>query len=435
MANHDLAIYPERILLIALNSYKPKSLLSTEASLKELAQLAENAGGLIIDMLIVNREAAHPNHYLGKGKIDEVNLLIQEKEIDLVIIDDELSIRQQLQLDARLNCRLIDRTALILQIFADRAKTSEGKLQIELAQLTYLLPRLTGRGKEMSRLGGGIGTRGPGESQLEKDRRHIRLRIDGLKQNIVDIKKQRMVTRQQREKNQLPILTLVGYTNAGKSTLLNILTTSEELAEDKLFATLDPTTRRFDLLDTPALLTDTVGFIQQLPHSLITAFRATLEEATFSDLLIHVIDSSHPEMISQISTVNKVLKEIGCQDKPMLYVFNKIDQAADLIELHSYVSQHGPAVMISAKTGVGLDQLKKLLLDNLPTANQVVRFKIPLEENQVLSLFYQAGMVNKVKYDEIFITGQATISKAAIQRLGRYIDLKEESTQDMKREE
>lgn len=416
---NDLEAAPEKVLLIGLNHKRGG--ISVEASIDELSQLTDTAGGIVELELIIQRGDIHPNHYLGKGKIDEVNQLIDVKSIDLVIIDDELSVRQQLQLDSRLHCRVIDRTALILQIFADRAKTREGKLQIELAQLSYLMPRLTGKGKDLSRLGGGIGTRGPGESQLEKDRRHIRNRIKTLQDHIEDIRKQRMITRAQREKNQMPVLTLVGYTNAGKSTLLNTLTQSEETAEDKLFATLDPTTRRFRLEDIDVLLTDTVGFIQQLPHSLVSAFRATLEEARFADLLIHVIDASHPEFEQQIKTVQKVLAEIGCEGKPIVYVFNKIDKSIDTIELQHYLTQYAPAVFISAKNGIGLVELKKALFSALPSPMVKAAFKLPITESHILNQFYKAGSVSSVEYSPDEISGWVLLPKNLIKKYDRFI--------------
>jgi len=310
-----------------------------------------------------------------------------------------------------------------LQIFADGAKTSEGKLQIELAQLSYLLPRLTGKGKIMSRLGGGIGTRGPGESQLEKDRRHIRNRIQVLKKHIEGIRKQRMITSSQREKKELPVLALVGYTNAGKTTLLNYLTQAGLTAEDKLFATLDPATRRFDLEERQVLLTDTVGFIQQLPHSLITAFRATLEEATFADLLLHVIDASHPEAERQIKTVQQVLREIGCEQKPIIYVFNKIDALKDKVELQRYLTQYAPAVLISAKTGEGIDKLKEAITDNLPKPLYNVSFKIPISNMQILNQLYEAGSVVEVKYLEKEIAGRAVLPLNIVNKYSQYVTI------------
>ena len=353
----------ERVLLLGSSGRRIPGDLEPKASLAELADLTETAGGFVVGSLLANRARPDPAYYFGKGKLEEIMELIEEKEADLAIIDDELSVRQQNQLDERLPCRVIDRTALILQIFADHARTREGKLQIELAQLSYALPRLSGKGKELSRLGGGIGTRGPGETQLEKDRRHIRRRIASLKKEIENIRKQRAVNRGRREKNQVPVIALVGYTNAGKSTLLNRLTGADVAAEDKLFATLDPVTRRLRLEGVDALLTDTVGFIQQLPHSLITAFRATMEEAVYADILIHVADSAHPDMGEQIKTVQRVLEEVGCQEKPVVHAFNKADLLQDPLDIAGVLADYQPAVLLSAKSGEGVEQLKELLLN------------------------------------------------------------------------
>jgi GTP-binding protein HflX len=352
---------PEKVLLLGLSRHRTPGELDPKASLQELAGLTETAGGQVADSILVNRDRPHPAHYFGKGKLEELEALISENGVELAVIDDELSVRQQNQLDERLSCRVIDRTALILQIFADHANTSEGKLQIELAQLSYMLPRLSGKGKELSRLGGGIGTRGPGETKLESDRRHIRRRIGNLKDDIERIKKQRAVNRDRRQKNQVPVFALVGYTNAGKSTLLNRLTGAGVLAADKLFATLDPVTRRLRLGERDALLTDTVGFIQRLPHSLITAFRATMEEAAYADILVHVVDSAHEELEGQIRAVHRVLEEIGCQEKPMIHVFNKSDLLPDPLDLAHHLSAYQPAVMVSASTGDGIERLKAML--------------------------------------------------------------------------
>ncbi|MCL2121135.1 MAG: GTPase HflX [Clostridiales bacterium] len=351
----------ERILLLGLDRRLPAGSFDPALSLLELASLTKTAGGQVADSVLVRRDKPDPAHYLGKGKLEEIIGLAEEKELDLVIIDDELTVRQQNRLDALLPCRVIDRTALILQIFADHARTREGKLQIELAQLTYLLPRLTGKGVILSRLGGGIGTRGPGESQLETDRRHIRRRMETLKKETESIRKHRALTRSRRQKNRIPVAALVGYTNAGKTSLLNLLTDAGADAEDKLFATLDPITRKLKLGQTGILLTDTVGFIQRLPHSLVNAFRATMEEAVFADFLIHVVDCSHSEPEMQIRTVQQVLHEVGCHEKPMLHVFNKADLLPDPLDMQRYLTDYQPALLFSAKTGEGLVQLKQML--------------------------------------------------------------------------
>ena len=418
---------PERVLLLGLTNHRVKGELSPEASLAELARLTETAGGIVAESLLVKRDRPDPAHYFGKGKIEEINALAAKKAANLLIIDDELSVRQQLQLDQRLNLPVIDRAALILQIFADHARTSEGKLQVELAQLSYLLPRLTGKGKSLSRLGGGIGTRGPGESRLEKDRRHIRGRIDNLKRETEGVKKQRSTTRGRRQKNELPILALVGYTNAGKSTLLNKLTNSDVLAEDKLFATLDPSTRLCSLEGVNALLTDTVGFIQQLPHSLITAFRATLEEALYSDVLLLVADAADPEVEAQLRTVRGVLEEIGCRDKKVIHVFNKIDQVKDPLELSGFLSEYQPAVLISAATGQGLEELKRVIRENLPLPPVEACFQLSQKDGAILNLFYREGSVSEVEYLGEEIRGRVVLPKALADKYNFALSEKKDS--------
>ena len=411
----------EKVLLLGLSSRRIAGELDPEASLHELAGLTETAGGVVIGSLIAKRAKPDPSHYFGKGKLEEIREIIEEGDVDLAVVDDELSPRQLNQLEERLPCRVIDRTALILQIFADHAVTSEGKLQVELAQLNYLLPRLTGKGKALSRLGGGIGTRGPGESMLETDRRHIRRRINGLKAQIENIRKQRTVNRDLRNKNKIPVLALVGYTNAGKSSLLNYLTGAGVAAEDKLFATLDPVTRRVRLGDTEVLLTDTVGFIQQLPHSLVTAFRATLEEALYADLLIHVVDSAHENMPEQIRTVHHVLEEIGCREKPVLHAFNKSDLLADPLDVRRYLSDFQPAVSISAKTGYGIDELVRAAASLLPEPLVARRFALRQEDGGILNRFYQIGSVEQVQYGAEEISGLVVITARQAEQYRQYL--------------
>ena len=411
----------ERVLLLGLSRHRTPGELDPAASLLELSSLTETAGGQVIRSLMANRDQPDPAHYFGKGKLEEIRGIIEDDGIDLAIIDDELSVRQLNQLDERLPCRVIDRTALILQIFADHAGTSEGKLQIELAQLSYMLPRLAGKGKSLSRLGGGIGTRGPGESRLESDRRHIRRRIGNLKEEIENIKKQRSVNRDRRKKNQIPVIALVGYTNAGKSSLLNRLTDAQAPAEDKLFATLDPLTRKVRLGEADALLTDTVGFIQQLPHTLITAFRATMEEAAYADLLIHVVDSAHQNMEEQIRTVHHVLEDIGCQEKPILHAFNKSDLLPDPLSLQRYLADFRPSVLISAKTGQGMEDLIKTAGELLPAPTVIRRFFLDQRDGGLLNRFYQTGSVSQVQYQEDGITGLVTLPLRQAEQFRQYL--------------
>ncbi|MCL1998876.1 MAG: GTPase HflX [Turicibacter sp.] len=327
--------------------------LSEDENLNELALLAETAGAEVVGILTQKRDKPHPAHYLGKGKVDELRLLIQHTGASGVLCDDELSSSQLKNLIKMLDVKILDRSMIILDIFAERAISSEGKTQVELAQLKYRMSRLTGLGIQLSRQGGtssgteGIGARGPGEKKLEIDRRHIQNRINKLNSDLDTIKTSRAVLRKQRTQNKVPVIALVGYTNAGKSTLLNILTQSDVFVADRLFATLDTTTRKIKLRKN-ALITDTVGFINKLPHHLIQAFRATLEELQYADLLLHVVDASNPEYEEQITVVEATLKDLKCLDKPVLKVFNKSDLTGD----------DGNGLKISAKTGHNIELLK-----------------------------------------------------------------------------
>ncbi|MDO5349757.1 MAG: GTPase HflX [Lachnospiraceae bacterium] len=347
----------ERVILIGVSTREGDD---TESSLAELAELVKTAGAKTIGMVIQNREAVHPGTYLGKGKIDEVKWQIWETEATGVVCDDELSPAQLRNLEEALDTKVMDRTMVILDIFASRASTREGKIQVELAQLRFRAARLVGMRNSLSRLGGGIGTRGPGETKLEVDRRLIHQRIGQLKAELEDVKRHREVARQQRTRNQVPVAAIVGYTNAGKSTLLNKLTDAGILAEDKLFATLDPTTRNLKLPGgQQILLTDTVGFIRKLPHHLIEAFKSTLEEAKYSDIILHVVDCSNPWMEMQMYVVYDTLKQLEVQDKVIVTVFNKIDQLPQDVILRDFTSDY--QVKISARTGEGLDQLEEVL--------------------------------------------------------------------------
>ena len=322
----------------------------TKESLEELKDLVSTAGAETAGMLIQNREQQHPATYVGKGKIEELKNMIWELRATGIVCDDELSPAQMKNLQ---DVKVMDRTLIILDIFAARASTSEGKIQVELAQLKYQQTRLTGWGRAMSRLGGGIGTRGPGEKKLEMDRRLIKSRIAQLNRELKDVKKHREVTREQRSRSHIPVAAIVGYTNAGKSTLLNTLTGAGILAEDKLFATLDPTTRDLKLPSgQEILMTDTVGFIRKLPHHLIEAFRSTLEEAKYADIILHVVDASNPQMDEQMYTVYETLQNLGVKDKPVITVFNKIDRMEDTWVPRDLRADYH--VKISAKTGEGI---------------------------------------------------------------------------------
>ncbi|MBE5973924.1 MAG: GTPase HflX [Paenibacillaceae bacterium] len=353
----ELKEIEEKVILTAVSTGDGTDV---SASLDELEELVKTAGAVTVDKVIQNRERIHPGTYLGKGKIDEIRERVFQLGATGVVCDDELSPAQMRNLEDALQIKVMDRTMVILDIFAARATTREGKIQVELAQLKYRSARLVGLRSSLSRLGGGIGTRGPGEKKLEIDRRLIHDRISVLKSDLEDVKRHREVARQQRDKNHMPVAAIVGYTNAGKSTLLNRLTDAGILAEDKLFATLDPTTRNLSLPGgQQILLTDTVGFIRKLPHHLIEAFKSTLEEAKYSDIILHVVDCSNPQMEIQMHVVYETLRELGVTDKVMVTVFNKIDAALPDTTLKDFSSDF--QVRISARTGEGIDELENLL--------------------------------------------------------------------------
>lgn len=353
----DLKEMEEQVILIAVSLHDGDD---TMESLEELEELVKTAGASAADKMIQNRDRIHPGTYLGKGKIDEVKERLWELGATGVVCDDELSPVQLKNLEQLLDTKVMDRTMIILDIFAKRASTSEGKIQVELAQLKYRAARLVGMRSSLSRLGGGIGTRGPGEKKLEMDRRLIHERISQLKSELEEVKNHREVARQQRSKNRVPVAAIVGYTNAGKSTLLNTLTGAGILAEDQLFATLDPTTRALELPGGQTiLLTDTVGFIRKLPHHLIDAFRSTLEEAKYADMILHVVDCSNPQMELQMHVVYETLADLGVVDKETVTLFNKADQLEEIPNLRDFKSEH--RMNISAKYGTGLEELKSLL--------------------------------------------------------------------------
>ena len=353
----DLKELEERVILIAVSTSDEDD---TRQSLDELEELADTAGAVTVDKIVQNRERIHPGTYLGKGKIEEVRERVFELGATGVICDDELSPAQLRNLENALDTKVMDRTMVILDIFASHAVTSEGKIQVELAQLKYRAARLVGLRNSLSRLGGGIGTRGPGEKKLEVDRRLIHDRIGQLKAELLEVKRHREVGRKQRDRNYTLSAAIVGYTNAGKSTLLNKLTGAGILAEDKLFATLDPTTRGMELPSgQKILLTDTVGFIRKLPHHLIEAFRSTLEEARYSDIILHVVDCVSPQMDSQIHIVYETLRKLEIKDKTIVTVFNKIDCLEQEVILKDLQSDY--QVKISARTGEGLEELTEIL--------------------------------------------------------------------------
>ena len=374
---------------------------STDESLAELARLADTAGAQVVGMMLQNRPSADNALYLGEGKLEELKQAKEGMDANLVIFDDELSPIQLRNIERVLGCKVIDRSMLILDIFARHAVTREGKIQVELAQLRYMLPRLLGMGTALSRLGAGIGTRGPGETKLESDRRHIRRRIGHLQTELKEIKNHRDLLRRRREKEEVPVVALVGYTNAGKSTLLNAMTGAQVLAADKLFATLDPTIRALPLPDgREPLLVDTVGFIRKLPHHLIEAFKSTLEEAVYADLLVIVIDSASEEYQRHIQVVNGILNDIGAGGKPTIYLFNKIDQKPENVVLPSYIPSADAVLETSAKAGVGLTRFIEVLSELLPGKKQRVCAVIPYDKGSVLSALHRGQTVLSEIYED-----------------------------------
>lgn len=377
-----------------------------EDSLAELKGLAETAGAIVAGQVIQKKSKPDNAFFLGRGKVDEIGMLAQNTEADLLILDDEISPSQQRNLEMSTGLRVIDRTALILDIFAQRARSAAGKLQVELAQLKYNLPRLGGQGLVLSRQGGGIGTRGPGETKLEMDRRRIHGRIHDLEERIAKLKSQRQLHRVQRKNSRIPSAALVGYTNAGKSTILNALFAGDEvLAEDKLFATLDPTTRLIRLDEKQELLlTDTVGFIQKLPHTLVSAFQATLEETVEADLLLHVVDASDANYELQIKAVMEVLREIGAQDKPSVFVFNKVDKLPEEERDNAYVSarmlQDRNGVVISAKDEEGLQRLREKIKAFFDRGQVQLTLCIPYDKGSMVTELHNLGKVESIDYDE-----------------------------------
>ncbi len=396
---------PERAILAAVDIGSGYG-WQAEDSLDELEGLAKTAGAVVVGRCIQKKDRPDAALYLGKGKVEEVCLMAEALEADLLILDDEISPSQQRNLENVTGLRVVDRTALILDIFAQRARSSAGKLQVELAQLKYNLPRLGGQGLTMSRLGGGIGTRGPGETKLEMDRRRIHGRIHDLEEKIGRLKSQRQLHRNQRKNNRIPVAALVGYTNAGKSTILNALAGSDEvLAEDKLFATLDPTTRQVNLDDKlEILLTDTVGFIQKLPHTLVSAFQATLEETVEADLLVHVVDASDTNYELQIKAVMDVLREIGAQDKPSIFVFNKADLLPILqfpdSQAEKRMLQDRSGVVISAKNTSGLQMLREKIKEFFDQGKLHLKLCIPYSMGNIVTRLHDEGQVDTVDYND-----------------------------------
>ncbi len=367
------------------------------ASIDELEELAHTAGAIVFAKLIQKRERPDNATYLGEGKLWELKNICLNNDIDLLIFDGELTPSQQRNIENYTNVRVIDRTMLILDIFALNARTGEGKLQVELAQLKYSLPRLGGKGTQMSRLGGGIGTRGPGESKLESDKRHIHRRIDALEENLKNLSKRRNLMRQRRKKNSVTTVAIVGYTNAGKSTLLNALTDAGVLAENKLFATLDPTSRALKLPDgRTVLLVDTVGFISRLPHDLVEAFKSTLEEVVYADLILNVCDASDPDFEEHVKVTKQVISDLGAGTKPVLTVYNKCDKNPNL----RFFGEAGNDVRISALHKIGLENMLNKMCSMLENTRRKVKLLMPYSDGSTVSKIRQQGAVISEEYRE-----------------------------------
>ena len=420
---NKLADEPEKAVIagLAADIMKPRD-RSTEESLDELEALLETAGGVCLGRVLQNRRAPEPRTFIGEGKVAELGEIAKANDCTLAVFDNELSPSQMRALTEDLKLRVIDRSSLILDIFAGRAKTREGRLQVELAQYKYLLPRLTGMWKHLvSQTGTSapIGTRGPGETQLETDRRHIRRKISKLEEELVEVIRTRDTQRKQREKNNIPVVALVGYTNAGKSTLLNTLTGAGIQAENRLFDTLDTTTRRLKVSDTEeALLSDTVGFIRKLPHHLVSAFKATLEELKYADLLIHVIDASSTQWQEQASVVDELILELGAGDTPRLEAYNKCDiYSAD-------VRLRGESIVeISAKTGQGIDLLLSRIGELLSTNKKKATLRLPYDKAGLVETLHREGAVTRTEYLDDYIELDAVIPPGLYSRVKEYARL------------
>jgi len=412
---------PERAVLVGLYSEKlPENERSTDETLDELEALLETAGGECVGRVLQNRASPDPRTYIGEGKAAEIRLLAENESADLVIFDSELSPGQGKALEDELGVRVIDRAQLILDIFASRAATREGSLQVELAQYKYLLPRLTRMWTHLGRQAGTsapIGTRGPGETQLETDRRHIRRYITKLEEEIEEVRRNRAAARNLRQSNHVPVLALVGYTNSGKSTLLNLLTGAGIPARDRLFDTLDTTTRKVRLSDTSeALLSDTVGFIRKLPHHLVDAFRATLEELKFADVILHVVDASSPSWREKYAITEQLIEELGCVSTPRVDIFNKMDLCTDDI-----LPRNDHTVEMSALTGTGADDLKKAVCDILESSSIHTVLCFPYSETGLVGELYAQKAVISVQYQENAIFAEVSLKKEIAGRYAPYI--------------
>lgn len=407
MALYEIKEEKERVILVGVSTRENDD---TEDSLDELKDLVKTAGAEAVGRVIQKRELVHPGTYVGKGKIEEIRELLWELDATGIVCDDELSPAQMNNLTDILDVKVMDRTMVILDIFAGRASTSEGKIQVELAQLKYRQSQLTGAGRAMSRLGGGIGTRGPGEKKLEMDRRLIKNRIAQLNRELREVKRHRELTREQWTKNRIPVVAIVGYTNAGKSTLLNTLTGAGVLQEDQLFATLDPTTRSRKLPSgQEILLTDTVGFIRKLPHHLIDAFKSTLEEAKYADLILHVVDASNPQMDEQMYVVYETLQRLEAMDKPVVTAFNKMDRIGESLTVRDFKADR--IVQVSAKTGEGLEALLQAIEEILREQKIYIERVYSYQESGKIQLIRKYGELLEEEYKEDGIHVSAYVPK------------------------
>ena len=414
MELYELKEEQERVVLVGVQTQDGDD---TEESLKELEELVKTAGAVSVGTVIQSREAIHPGYYVGTGKLEEIHMAADDYHATGIVCDDELSPSQMNNLERELGLKIMDRTVVILDIFAARANTSEGKIQVELAQLRYRAARLTGLGTSMSRLGGGIGTRGPGEKKLEMDRRLIKARISQLKKELEQVKRHRELLREGRKRENIKTAAIVGYTNAGKSTLLNTLTDACVLEEDKLFATLDPTTRVLELPGKQKIyLTDTVGFIRKLPHHLIEAFKSTLEEAKYADFIIHVVDASNPQMEEQMYVVYETLQELGVQDKKMVTLFNKQDKLTDEGIFRDFKADY--VIKTAVKTGQGLEELKKVL-EKLLTEDQIyIERVLDYQEAGQVQLIRKYGQLISEEYTEAGIEIKARVPRDIYGKIG-----------------
>ncbi|MBO5329651.1 MAG: GTPase HflX [Anaerotignum sp.] len=418
---HELNQLEERVILVAveMDERNSRSAMETEACLDELEELVKTAGATAVARSIQKRERIHPGHYLGTGKIEEVKAMVAAYNATGIVCDDELSPAQLKNLEQMLDTKVMDRTMVILDIFAARALSGEGKIQVELAQLKYRLSRLVGICASMSRLGGGIGTRGPGETKLETDRRYIKERIAELNREAQDIRTHRELLRAQRSKKGTPVISLVGYTNAGKSTILNYLSDAEVLAEDKLFATLDTTTRKVELPGgSEIFLTDTVGFIQKLPHHLVQAFRATLEELQYADILLHVVDASNPNRTEHMKVVYETLKSLGCENTPVLTMFNKMDNDVELPLPMDTMARD--IVQVSAAKGEGMDVLLERIEKLLQSFRKSMTALVPYTEGSLIGWVHGRCEIIREEHTGEGVLLEVYVDEESANRLAKY---------------